>query len=202
MSEVLTSALGTLLSQSTPYPPGPTSFFRSWFAACPRDQFLEFRGIHHETKRVVQKFFAADAVEELAAASHRHADSFDCYFGICPRIRPKGDKASVTHAPGLWAELDFKSFADGEVGALRKLAAFPLPPDWIIGTGRGFHCYWQLREPVRADAAFEGRLKAIAKALSADPAAAERARVFRIPGSFNFKYQSAPQVRVLKWPTL
>jgi putative DNA primase/helicase len=139
-------------------------------------------------------------VEELAAASHRHADQFACYFGLCPRVRPRGDKKSVTHAPGLWADLDFKRFEDGEAGTLRSLAAFPLPPTWIVATGGGYHLYWQLREAVRADASFEGRLKAIAKALNADPAATERARVFRVPGSFNFKYQPEPQVRILRWP--
>ena len=150
---------------------------------------------------MVQEFFTVDAVEELAVASHRHADVFDCYFGICPRIRPQGRKEDVTHAPGLWVDLDWKRFEEGEAGALRNLATFALPPTWIIATGGGYHLYWQLTEAVRADAGFEGRLKAIAKTLNADPAATDRSRVFRVPGSFNFKYQPEPQVRILRWPT-
>lgn len=180
--------------------PTPTEFLRAWFSRCPADQFLELRAIHHQTRAIEQKFYTLDAAGDLFGDACRLVETHDCYFGACPRIRPRGDKASVTHAPGLWADLDFKRFADGEAGALRKLAGFPLPPTWLVGTGGGFHAYWQLGQAVCADGAFEGRLKGIVKALDADPAATDRCRVLRIPGTFNHKYPNC-MVEILTWPT-
>jgi putative DNA primase/helicase len=125
-------------------------------------------------------------------------EEYDAYFGVCPRIRPDGSKASVTRAPGLWADLDFKRFADAEAGALRALAAFPVPVTWVIATGGGFHVYWKLRTPARADRNLEGRLKGIAKTLNADPAATDTARVLRVPGSWHLRRDY--QVRIVTWP--
>ncbi len=189
-----------LLPPVTARAPRPSEFLRAWFSTCPRDQFLELRALPASDHDVIQEFFTLDAVGDLIGRAFSLVDDHDCYFGVCPRIRPHGDKASVTHAPGLWVDLDFKRFQDGEAGALRKLAEFPLPPTWMVATGGGFHLYWQLRQAAHADAAFEGRLKGIVRALDADPAATDRSRVLRIPGTFNHKFPDF-QVRVVSWPT-
>ena len=181
--------------------PTPTEFLSAWFSACARDHFLELRALRVPDGRVHQEFFTLDAIGELYGRACFLVEDHNCYFGVCPRIRPQGDKASVTHAPGLWADLDFKRFAEGEAGALRKLADFPLRPTWMVATGGGWHLYWQLREAARADAAFEGRLKGIVRVLDADPAATDRSRVLRIPRTFNHKYPDC-QVRIISWPTI
>jgi hypothetical protein len=175
-------------------------FLGAWFAACPPDQLIELRAIRPGDHSIRQDFFTLDAVGDLYAGACELVEEFDVYFGVCPRIRPQGRKEDVSDAPGLWADLDFKRFADGEAGALRKLAEFPLPPSWLVATGGGFHVYWALNHAVRADAAFEGRLKGVVKALNADPAATDRSRVLRIPGTFNHKYPDC-QVRIVSWPT-
>ena len=176
--------------------PTPTLFLRSWFAGCPSDQFMELRAFHVQTKAAYQEFFRLDAVAELYGRACSLVEDYHIYFGTAPRIRPKGDKASVTHTPGLWADLDFKRFPDGERGARLGLGAFPIPATWVIGTGGGYHVYWKLREPVQADSDFEARLKGVVKALGADPAATDRCRVLRVPGTFNHKYPEC-QVRIL-----
>ncbi len=186
--------------QQSALPPTPSTFLRSWFRACPADQLLELRALRLPDGQVHQEFFTPDATDSLIGRAFSLVEEHHCYFGVCPRVRPQGDKASVTHAPGLWADLDFKRFYDGEAGALRKLSKFPLSPSWIISTGGGYHVYWQLKQAVRADAAFEGRLKGIVRTLDADPAATDRSRVLRLPGTFNHKYPDC-QVRILKWPT-
>ena len=180
-------------------PPRPSQFLRDWFARCPSDQFLELRAIHAATKRVTQDFFALDAIDDLVGRAFSLVDEYDCFFGVCPRTRPKGDAASVTHAPGFFCDLDWKRFSEGEAGALRALAEFPLRPSWIIATGGGYHVYWRLKTPIRADASFEARLKALARILDADPAATDRARVLRVPGTWHSKRDF--QVRILSWPT-
>lgn len=184
---------------ATPLPPSTADFLRDWFSTVPPDQYLEGRAIHPRSRSVVQEWFTPDAINGFCAWARPLVD-YDTYFGVCPRIRPQGDKASVTHATGLWCDLDFKRFEDGEAGALQKLADFPLSPTWVVATGGGFHVYWQLRQAVRADAAFEGRLKGVVRALVADPAATDRSRVLRIPGTVNHKYPDC-RVRFVSWPT-
>jgi hypothetical protein len=182
------------------WPPRPTEFLRQWFAGCPADHLIERRDIHARTKAVRQTFYALDAAEQLYGDACRLVEDHDCYFGVCPRLRPQGRNEDVTHAPGFWADLDFKRFADGEAEALRRLADFPIRPTWIIATGGGFHLYWKLTQVVRWDASMAGRLKGIVHMLDADPAATDRARVLRVPGTFNHKYPDC-QVRIVSWPT-
>ncbi len=183
------------------FPPTPTMFLRSWFSGCPADQLLELRAIRAEDKSITQRFFTLDAAAELVGAAFSLTDTHDCYFGACPRVRPQGRKEDVTHAPGFWADLDFKRFADGEAGALRKLATFPLPPSWIVATGGGYHLYWKLNMVEKWDAKMQGRLRGIVRMLDADPAATDRSRVLRLPGTFNHKYPDCCQVRIIKWDT-
>ncbi len=186
-------------SSSKVSPPRPSEFLTSWFEGCPRDQLLELRALRVPDRRPHQEFFAMDAIGELLGRAFSLVEGHDCYFGTCPRIRPRGDKASVTLAPGLWVDLDFKRFEDGEAGALRTLGEFHLPPTWLVGTGGGFHCYWALTEVARADASFERKLKGLARTLNADPAATDVSRVLRVPGTWHVKRDF--QVRILSWPT-
>jgi hypothetical protein len=179
--------------------PLPSEFLRSWFAGCPHGQLIELRAIRPADHHVHQKFFALDAIDDLVGRAFSLVEDHDGYFGVCPRIRSEGSKASVTHAPGLWCDLDFKRFEDGEVGVLRQLATFTVQPTWIVATGGGYHAYWKLRETVAADAAFERRLRGLVRALNADPAATDRSRVLRVPGTFNHKYPDC-QVRLVAWP--
>jgi hypothetical protein len=180
--------------------PLPSEFLRAWFTGCPHDQLIERRAIHAKDHSIQQAFISLDAVDDFYGAACELVDEHDVYFGVCPRMRPRGDKASVTHAPGLWCDLDFKRFEDGETGALRQLAGFTVQPTWIVATGGGYHVYWKLGESVRADAAFERRLKGLVRTLNADPAATDRSRVLRVPGTFNHKYPDC-QVRLVAWPS-
>jgi len=140
-----------------------------------------------------------DAIDEAVGHAFSLVENHDVYFGTCPRVRPQGDKSAVTTAPGFWCDLDFKRFPEGEAEVLRQLAEFPLRPTWIIATGGGFHIYWKLVAPTKADATFEARLKGLARTLNADPAATDRSRVLRIPGTWNLKRDF--QVRILSWPS-
>lgn len=181
-------------------PPTPSQFLLAWFALCPADQFVELRAIRVRDKAIRQQFFTLDATDDHFGLACSLVEDHDCYFGVCPRIRPRGRNEDVTHAPGFWADLDWKSFKDGEGGALRSLAAFPIPPTWIVSTGGGYHLYWRLKEVVRVNAGVIGRLRGIVKMLGADPAATDPSRVLRVPGTFNHKYPDC-QVRIVGWPT-
>jgi putative DNA primase/helicase len=160
---------------------------------------LELRAIHATTHHVAQYFFTLDAAVDLYGRACSMVDEHDCYFGVCPRVRPEGTKDAVTVAPGLWCDLDFKRFPGGEAEALVAVNAFTPAPDWIIGTGGGFHLYWQLAIPAPADARFEAKLKGLVRAIKADPAATDRSRVLRIPGTWHQRRNY--QVRIVRWPT-
>ena len=190
----------TLLAPVTTRPPRPSQFLSSWFSDCPRDQFLELRALRVCDGRPHQEWFALDAIDDLVGTAFSLVEEYDVYFGVCPRSRPQGRAEDVTHAPGFWADLDFKKFREGESEALRKLADFPINPTWIIATGGGYHTYWKLNQVVRWDPSMQGRLRGIVKMLDADPAATDRSRVLRVPGTFNHKYVDC-QVRIIAWPT-
>ncbi|MEO5358774.1 MAG: hypothetical protein H7844_15965, partial [Nitrospirae bacterium YQR-1] len=80
---------------------------------------------------------------------------------------------------------------------------FPLKPSMLIDTGNGYHAYWFFEEVIElpeftgdkvADkqrsetiAKFKGILKGMVKALNGDSAAADVARILRVPGTFNCK---------------
>jgi hypothetical protein len=97
----------------------------------------------------------------------------------------------------LFVDLDFKVTAEPE--ARDRLARFPLHPSAIVQSGGGLHTYWFFREPMTlpAEAArARALLRRLAHALGGDLAAAEPARVLRLPGTVNRKYTPARPVTV------
>ena len=132
-------------------------------------------------------FDNVDAAARWAAALARPLAVF---YGVTARRAGGGKKEHITSIPGVWQDLDFKRYADGEAGAWAALDAFPLPPTWVIHSGGGLQAIWEFVAPLtnRAQFAdFEALLSRHASALGSDPAVAEVARVLRLPGSYNSK---------------
>jgi hypothetical protein len=131
--------------------------------------------------------------------------TFNHFVGIAARRAPgHGRLENSATLAVLFAEIDFKDFAGGEEEARARLNAFPLPPSVVILSGGGLHVYWSLDEPL--DLATDGamvtrRLRAIARAVGADLAAAEPARVLRLPNTENFKYSPARPVVIETFDT-
>src|SRR5262249_51166826 len=85
------------------------------------------------------------------------------------------------------------------VDAQTHMEKFPLRPTVMINSGGDFHCYWVLSHPIdlqRDSLAFRDLLRRTARALHGDLAAAEAARVLRVPGTLNFKYDRPVLVTV------
>jgi hypothetical protein len=120
------------------------------------------------------------------------------YVGVASRRDATGGTlANCERLAVLFADLDFKSRAEGETRA--ALAAFPLPPSLVVESGGGLHPYWRLRDPldVSRDAArAKHLLRRLAHHLEGDLAAAEPARILRLPGTFNYKYTPPRPVTV------
>jgi hypothetical protein len=122
------------------------------------------------------------------------------YFAVATRRDASSGKLeNCQHLGALFADVDFKQTPEAD--ARDRLARCLLPPTVIVHSGGGLHCYWKLREPFELpDEADEARrrLRALATAVGGDLAAAEPARVLRLPGTMNAKpeYRTPRLVRI------
>jgi hypothetical protein len=115
----------------------------------------------------------------------------DAYVGVCTRRdSSSGTAANLSEAPAVWIDFD-KSRAELDA----RLERFPFKPSIVVGSGNGFHLYWLLREPhplrESADLArFASILRRLCGALDGDDRACDPARILRLPGTLNFKYDA------------
>ena len=75
----------------------------------------------------------------------------------------------------------------------------PCQPSIVIASGGGWHCYWLLKEPLdlstERNEAYR-HLQGLAAAVGGDPASAEPARILRLLGTVNHKYDPPRKVAV------
>jgi hypothetical protein len=121
------------------------------------------------------------------------------FWGVATRRQPGGGSlADCLHLSAVFADLDFKLAASAS-DVRRRLAQFPLAPSLVIASGGGRQPYWFLREPADVPAqagVLRDILRRLAAHLGGDLIAAEPARILRVPGSWNRKYEPARLVVV------
>jgi len=170
------------------------------------DEHLEIRTFHRgdeQDGKPGPRRFDADAVT-LARFVAGCTGPLDIYYGVDPRRKGQGGKKeAVSRVLYLHIDLDDKHFADGRAGAVAALNAFPLPPTWVIATGGGLQVLWALAEPLVLSgpddpqiAEVEGIIARLAVALGNLDKTHDISRVFRLPGSRNYKYPDAPEVLI------
>jgi len=146
-----------------------------------------------------QAFVAPTDTAAIARFCHAHADR-ELFFGVAlRRDDSSGALANCTTLAALFVDLDFKTFPGGEAEARAALARCPLLPTTIVHSGGGLHAYWTLVEPFTLAAhAREAKdlLRRLAACVEGDLTAAEPARVLRLPGTANHKYQPARPVMI------
>lgn len=137
---------------------------------------------------------------ELAAHAAALRPGIDAYYTLNPRRDEDGTKAGVTRVRFLHLDLDFKLFDGGEEDARAAIDAFLLRPTWIVRTGGGFQCLWELVEALAADAPTvalaEGIMKELYRVFADADAVQDISRIFRLPGTRNHKYPERPLVTV------
>lgn len=156
--------------------------------------FIDVRALHVGRPAVTLNV-PAGKLEEVERFAARHPER-NIFFGVASRRTSGGrDTDACSELRALFADLDFKDFkqfTDPEAEARSRLKAFPLPPSVVIVSGGGLQCYWLLAEPLslQGDGAANAKdwLRRLATLLGADLNAAEPARILRVPGSRNFKY--------------
>lgn len=136
----------------------------------------------------IQRFFSTfvDAAN-FAVEVGKHADA---YVGVVPRrLRQGGRDALVPKSHFMWVECDTST-------SLTRALDMALPPQLVIRSspGKG-HCYWPLAEPLALDW-LEKANRRLAWALGADMKATDAARILRVAGTRNHKYEDAPRVSI------
>ena len=119
------------------------------------------------------------------------------FFGVGLR-NGGGTKEHITEIPGVWCDVDYKETSRGIL--IKKLKSFPFKPSFTVKTGGGVHFYWLFKEPCdKLDISkvedVNGR---IAISLGGDINSCDAARILRIPGTVNHKYQEKPVCEVVE----
>lgn len=107
-----------------------------------------------------------------------------------------------------FAEIDFTGMGHkvhaktiSEAEAKKRLHDFPLKPSIVVKSGGGIQIYWLGKEPIFGDDLW--RMKAINQAvctyLGADPQSVDLARILRIPGTMNRKYDPPRSCHISWW---
>jgi RepB DNA-primase from phage plasmid len=134
------------------------------------------------SRSAADHFPAAGDLEPLARLVRRHREQGDEVFCTpLSRRRPRSGKAGEV-LPGrvVWVDID-------QSARLERLRSFPHRPHLVVYSGSGgAHAYWRLAERLPPEALEEANRK-LAHRLGADPAVTDRARIMRVPGSFNHK---------------
>ena len=117
------------------------------------------------------------------------------YFGVYSRARHSGKAQDCRTTGALWADYDSDmqglSVMDRAAKVGDTLEAVGLPePSIMISSGNGIHAYWLLDQ--RAGDEALPLLKALAVATGSDPRATDKARIMRLPGTWNVKEPASP----------
>jgi hypothetical protein len=172
------------VADAAPLRPDSGDFGRAVFFS--GDVLIELRALPSKKRA----FVAANDIASVRKFSKR---AENIYFGVATRASAdNGTAENLGELAALFADIDFKDTSEPEARAL--LAAGPLPPPTaIVNSGGGLHPYWSLDRPIdlttaEARARVKELLRGIASLIGGDLAAAEPARVLRLPGSLNRKY--------------
>jgi replicative DNA helicase len=131
------------------------------------------------------------------------------YFGVhpsveIPRTNARGEQkppqevrsqnALIAAINCLFVEYDAKDFEGDKDAAFRKVESLDPPASVVVDSGGGFHCYWLLDQPwvLRTEGQRERARKlqaAWVRLMDGDPQSKDIARVLRVPGTLNHKYQ-------------
>jgi AAA domain-containing protein len=114
----------------------------------------------------------------------------------------------------LFAEYDAKDFGNDKPACRAAIAELDPPPSAIVDSGGGYHCYWLLDKPFPLSTP-DARARAVkiqaawVRLMGSDPASKDLARVLRVPGTKNYKYDPPRNVvlnelneRRYKWAEL
>ena len=153
---------------------------------------LELRALP-SGKRVFINLDYTDEIEEFCNLNKKE----NLFFGVALR-NGGGTKEHVSQIPALWCDVDYKDTSREII--IQKLKAFPFKPSITVKSGCGIHLYWLLKEPSRQEdiGKVEDINKRIVSQLGGDLNSCDAARILRIPGTVNHKYENKPVCEVVE----
>jgi len=187
-----------------------TDFYTALCADLTADECQEIRTFRRGGKddgKPGPRWFGTDPAE-IARRAPGYPANLDGYYGINPRKRaadPRdqtGKTADVTRIRFVVTDIDDKHFPDGRAGAIAALAAFPLRPTWVIESGGGLQALWAIVPLVLTGpndpqiATFQAAQSRLYVVLGGLDAVGDIARVFRLPGTHNAKYDPPRPVAI------
>jgi len=114
-----------------------------------------------------------------------------------PTSEHRGGKEQVEAINCMFCDYDKKdNWTEKLVKALQP------EPSVIVDSGQGYHCYWLLKEPIivtdaNRESIMYTQSQWVKKMLS-DDGAKDIARVLRVPGTYNNKYEAPLEVKIIK----
>jgi hypothetical protein len=169
---------------------------------CAPEHYIELRVINPRGGGIGRGFYEPGDPDLATDIAESDARRLNVYFAVGPRTEAgKGDRAHVAGLQAVYVDVDFKTLPPDRADAL--IDSLPLPPSALVLTGGGLHPYWLLSSflSFAADGAFDrakSLLRRLAIRLEADLAAAEPARILRVPGTYNQKY-NPPRLVTIKY---
>jgi hypothetical protein len=158
----------------------------------PATSLLEIRAKRPAGPGMRQIFVPVLEIDRAARALRNQGELSDVYVGVCPRGKEAGTADAVTQSWVLWADVDTPE----AVAHLRRFR--PLPSIVLrSGTAGHLHAYWPLAEPL-AGAFLERANRRLARALGADSASTDRARIMRAAGTWNCKTEPRRRVECVR----
>lgn len=140
-----------------------------------------------------QKFFSTPV--DLVEYAKSLMKTADLWYGPGVRSRQSGTDADVSVIHALWADVDAKCFATGEIEeAWQLVTSLQYPPSIIINSGHGLQCYWVLDTPAKDNDLTKAvdTMRGIAALLSVQlprrlDSVHNPSRILRLPNSYNHK---------------
>lgn len=144
-------------------------------------------------------------------------DGVDVYFSVHPTNsipdKTKSGKPTspeyvrsridiIESANCVFAEFDAKDFDGGKEDIIPHINSLPLEPTAVVDSGGGYHAYWLFDSPVYFNNdeernEFSQLQWRWVKFTGGDDGAKDLARILRLPGTVNHKYDSKPIVEFI-----
>jgi putative DNA primase/helicase len=166
------------------------------------DEYIEVRTVKDGK---AHQEWCRSAAQAAAVIQEACGDGCNVYYSVGLRRGRQGTNEATCRLQVIPADVDFDAYPDGEQGARQAAIALGLAPSAVVNSGGGWHLYFLLTEPVGPDLYPRTRAigRKLAQALSPNgrslDAIDDPARVLRVPGTSNYKYDPPRPVTIHRW---
>jgi hypothetical protein len=133
----------------------------------------------------------ARSITQFLERTQEYGEGWDVYFGVATRFRNGGKKHDCYRVHTVWTDLDDRELAE--------CTDFNPKPDILVTSGGGVHAYWLLSKPLLVNSnerwcEIESINRGLARKFKADLNTIDIARILRVPGLMNYKYNPSRPV--------